>query len=70
MGEPRVYLMEKYEEQTDEVRSLIKLIGDSADPSDETDRAEARLKELGKDFYEVALLVNRYHISIGAYDHQ
>jgi hypothetical protein len=70
MGEPRVYLMEKYEEQTDEVKSLIKLIGDSFDPSDETGRAEARLEWLGKDFDEVAHLVNQYHKSIGAYDHQ
>jgi len=70
MSDPRVYLMETYQEQTDEVRSLIKLIGDSADPSEETDQAEARLGELGKDFDEVAHLVNKYHLSIGAYDHQ
>ena len=67
MSDPRVYLMGTYEEQTDEVRSLISLIGDSADPSDETDRAEARLEELGKNFDEVAHLVNQYHVSIGAY---
>ena len=70
MSDPRVYLMETYEEQSEEVRSLIKLIGDSDDPSDETDQAEARLGELGKNFDEVAHLVNQYHISIGAYDHQ
>ena len=43
MADPRVYLMETYEDQTDEVKSLIKLIGDSEDPSEETDQAEARL---------------------------
>jgi hypothetical protein len=69
MSDPRVYLMETYADQTDEVKSLIKLIGDSADPSDDTDRAEARLEELGKND-EVAHLVNQYHISIGWYDHQ
>jgi hypothetical protein len=70
MSDPRVYRMETYSDQTEEVKSLIKLIGDSVDPSDETDRAEARLEELGKNFDEVAHLVNQYHISIGAYDHQ
>ena len=67
MSDPRVYLMETYADQTDEVKSLIKLIGDSADPSEDTDRAEARLNELGKGFDEVAHLVNQYHKSIGAY---
>ncbi len=67
MADPRVYLMETYEDQTDEVKSLIKLIGDSEDPSDETDKAEARLEELGKDWEVVAHLVGRYHHSIGYY---
>ena len=40
------------------------------DPKEETDKAEARLSELGKNFDEVAHLVSRYHISIGYYDHQ
>jgi hypothetical protein len=65
-----IYLLSTFEEQTDEVRGLIRLIGDSEDPSDKTDRAEARLSELGKNFDEVAHLVNQYHISIGFYDHQ
>lgn len=65
-----LYLLSTFEEQTGEVRGLIRLIGDSEDPSEETDKAEARLSELGKNFDEVAHLVNRYHISIGFYDHQ
>jgi hypothetical protein len=68
MADPRVYLMETYEDQTDEVKALIKLIGDSEDPSDETDEAEARLEELGKEWEEVAHLVDRYHHSIGYYE--
>jgi hypothetical protein len=65
-----LYLLSTFEEQTDEVQALIRLIGDSEDPNDDTDRASARLAELGKDDGEVAHLVNRYHVSIGYYDHQ
>lgn len=65
-----LYLLSTFDEQDDEVRVLIKIIGDSEDPSDETDRAEARLRELGKEVDEVAHLVNQYHVSVGAYDHQ
>ena len=65
-----LYLLSTFEEQTGEVRGLIRLIGDSDDPSEETDKAEARLNELGKGWAEVAHLVNQYHISIGFYDHQ
>ena len=65
-----LYLLSTYAEQTDEVQALIRLIGDSEDPNDDTDRADARLAELGKDDGEVAHLVNQYLISIGAYDHQ
>ena len=67
MDDSMVYLMETYEDQTDEVKALIKLIGDSEDPSEETDQAEARLEELGKDWEVVAHLVDRYHHSIGYY---
>jgi hypothetical protein len=70
MEDPRVYLMETFEEQTNEVRGLIKIIGDSEDPDENTDRASARLAELGKGEKSIAHLVNRYHISIGYYDHQ
>lgn len=68
MEDPRVYLMEAFEEQTDEVQALIKVIGDSEDPDENTDRAEARLAELGKGEKNIAHLVNQYHISIGYYD--
>ena len=70
MEDPRVYLMEAFEEQTDEVQALIKVIGDSEDPDENTDRASARLAELGKGDREVAHLVNQYHISVGFYNHQ
>ncbi len=65
-----LYLLSTFEEQTEEVKSLIRLIGDSEDPNDDTDRAEARLAELGKGDREVSHLVNQYHISIGYYDHR
>jgi hypothetical protein len=65
-----LYLLSTFDEQTEEVKALIRVIGDSTDPSDDTGRAEARLEELGKDFDEVAHLVNQYHVSIGAYDHR
>ena len=65
-----LYLLSTFEEQDDEVQALIRLIGDSVDPDENTDRAEARLTELGKGWAEVAHLVNQYHVSIGAYKHQ
>ena len=65
-----LYLLSTFEEQDDEVQALIRLIGDSEDPDENTDRASARLAELGKNDKEVAHLVSRYHISIGYYDHQ
>lgn len=65
-----LYLLSTLEEQTEEVKSLIRLIAESDFPDDDTDWADARLAELGKEAKEVAHLVNQYHISVGAYDHQ